>query len=67
MDVKVSVDEDLCTACGLCVELCPDVFEIDDKTGLAKAKRSPVPVEAEPCCRGAAEQCPVEAIIVEDY
>jgi ferredoxin len=60
--MKVSVDADLCTGCGLCEEMCPDVFEVDD---IAKVKVNPVPEAAESSCREAADGCPVDAISVE--
>ena len=28
--MKAFVDPTLCTACGLCVDTCPDVFEMED-------------------------------------
>jgi len=65
--VKAFVDEDICSGCGVCVEICPDVFALDEEAGLAKVKANPVPVSAELSCRSAKEQCPVEAIIIENY
>ena len=62
--MKVKVDRDACTGCELCVDTCPDVFEMDDD--LAKAKVSVVPEDQEDCAREAAEGCPVEAIEVKD-
>ncbi len=62
--MKAIVDKDLCTGCGLCTEVCPEVFEMKDDT--AEAKVNPVPAEAEETCRDAASQCPVEAIKIED-
>ncbi|MEK7396029.1 MAG: ferredoxin [Candidatus Poribacteria bacterium] len=62
--MKVKVDRDLCTGCELCIDTCPDVFEMDDD--LAKEKMSKVPVDLEDCAKEAAEGCPVEAISVED-
>ena len=56
---KVSVDETLCTGCGLCASVCPEVFEIGDDN-IAKVKN-----EAGACdLDDAASQCPVEAIKV---
>jgi ferredoxin len=28
--VKVSIDRELCTECGICVDTCPDLFELVD-------------------------------------
>jgi ferredoxin len=57
--------EDTCTACGLCVDTCPDVFELGDDDDIAKVKVDEVPAEHEEAVKQAAEECPVEAIIVE--
>ena len=62
--MKVKVDRDLCTGCELCIDTCPDVFEMDDD--LAKEKMSKVPEDLEDCAKEAADGCPVEAISVED-
>jgi len=34
---KVTVDENTCVGCGLCVNACADVFELNDE-GIAKVK-----------------------------
>ncbi|MBI4833320.1 MAG: ferredoxin [Planctomycetes bacterium] len=62
--MKAIVDKEACTSCGLCVETCPDVFEMgtDD---IAKVKVNPVPASAEACCKEAAESCPAEAIKIQ--
>lgn len=62
--MKATVDKDLCTGCELCTQDCPEVFEMDGDT--AKAKVNPVPADAEDCAKDAAEDCPVEAISVEE-
>jgi len=62
--MRVSVDEDLCTGCELCVETCPDVFEMSGDTAIVKIED--VPEDAEDCTKQAADECPVEAILVED-
>jgi ferredoxin len=61
--VKATVDEDLCTGCGLCESTCPEVFELQDD--LAVVKVDTVPKDAEESCKQAAEDCPVEAISCE--
>jgi ferredoxin len=63
--MKAIVDKDLCTGCGACVDICPEVFEMgnDDQ---AQTKVNPVPPEVEESCRNAADQCPVEAIKFEE-
>ena len=62
--MRVIVDEESCIGCELCAETCPEVFEMaDDKAG---AKLDEVPEEFADTCREAAEDCPVEAIQIED-
>lgn len=62
--MKVSVDRDLCTGCELCIDACPDIFEMYED--LSRAKMKVVPKDQEDCVRETAEDCPVEAIIVEE-
>jgi len=60
MKVKI---EDTCTACGLCVDTCPEVFEMGDD--MAQVIVDEVPEEHEDAVQQAADECPVEAIVVE--
>ncbi len=60
MVVKI---EDTCTACGLCVDTCPDVFEMGED--MAQVIVDEVPPEFKDTAQQAADKCPVEAIIVE--
>jgi len=60
MIVKI---EDTCTACGLCVDTCPEVFDMGDE--MAQVIVDEVPEEYEDAVQQAADECPVEAIIVE--
>lgn len=61
--MKAFVDQAVCTGCGLCPDVCPEVFKMDGDTAVAYVDT--VPIEAEQSCRDAAEQCPVEAITAE--
>ncbi len=61
--MKVKLDEELCTGCGLCADTCPEVFEFND---IVKVKVEEVPEDAVGTCRQAAEDCPVEAISIEE-
>jgi ferredoxin len=60
MNVRI---EDSCTACGLCVDTCPEVFQMGDT--MAEVIVKTVPVELEETVQQAADECPVEAIVVE--
>ena len=60
--MKVRI-EDTCTACGLCTETCPSVFEMG--SNIAEVVSEAVPAEYEEDVLQAADECPVEAIIVE--
>ena len=55
--------EDTCTACGLCVDTCPEVFEMGDE--MATVLTDEVSAEYEDAVQQAADECPVEAIIIE--
>lgn len=61
--MKVYVDKELCTGCGPCVDICPEVFELDGD--IAKTKFEEVPPIYEQACQEAAEQCPTSAIWIE--
>ena len=60
--MKVRI-EDTCTACGLCVDTCPGVFELGDE--FAQVLVDGVPPEHEDAVQQAADECPVEAIATE--
>ncbi len=62
--MKAVVDPDLCTGCELCVDTCPEVFEMDDD--VAKVIVDQVPADSEDGAQEAAESCPAEAIAIED-
>ncbi len=60
--MKVRI-EDTCTACGLCVDACPDVFEMG--SDMAEVTDDEIAAEFSEAVQQAADECPVEAIIIE--
>ncbi len=57
--MKTKIDPDLCISCGLCVDACPDIYEMQDT---AVVIADPVPADKESCALGAEEDCPTDAI-----
>jgi ferredoxin len=60
--MKASVDKELCIACELCTETCPEVFKMEN--GVAVAYTNPVPAANESAAKQAADDCPVNCIII---
>jgi ferredoxin len=62
--MKVFVDEDICTLCGICADICPEVFELSETSCIVK----PTEITGEIADRvnEAVESCPVEAITIEE-
>ena len=61
--MKATVDPDLCTGCGLCVDVCPEVFELEGE--VATVTVDEVSADVEDTAQEAVESCPVEAITLE--
>jgi ferredoxin len=61
MQVRI---EDSCTACGLCCDTCPEVFVLGDV--IAEVIFDEVPPEYEATAREAAEECPIDAIKIDE-
>ena len=59
--MKVTVDQDLCISCGLCIDLSSSVFDWNDD-GKAEAIVDEVPADAEDDTKEAIDSCPSEAI-----
>ena len=57
--MKVTIDADACTSCGLCCDICPEVFEMND---VAEVKGDVVPEDVQDSCKEAVESCPVNCI-----
>ena len=61
--MKVDIDREGCIGCGLCSEICPDVFRMADDSK-AEVYSEPTP-ETEDMVKEAAESCPVQVIEAE--
>lgn len=61
--MKVRVDTEVCAGFGICVGICPEVFELHSD-GYAVVLVDEVPAEFEELVRRAADQCPSRAILV---
>jgi len=59
--MKVKVDEDRCRGHGMCLTLCPDVFQMTDD-GYAVADPSEVPAGLVGAAQEAIVNCPEQAI-----
>jgi len=58
---KIIIDENACVGCGLCVNNCPDCFEMGED-GVAKVKECDM---SDSDLQEVASQCPVNAIVIE--
>ncbi|MDR1731145.1 MAG: ferredoxin [Synergistaceae bacterium] len=61
--MKISIDQQRCIGCGVCSQVCPEIFRLDEAAGLAvllsSEKDAPGLAEAE-------SSCPVSCIRVEE-
>lgn len=62
--MKVTIDRSGCIGCGLCEQLCPEVFRMGDD-GAAEAYAQP-DAEHEAGAKDAEESCPVSVIHTEE-
>ena len=60
--MKARINPSVCTGCGLCPAICPEVFA--QNNGVATVIAGIIPKEAEAACTEAAEACPADAILI---
>ena len=63
--MKVKVDHEVCSGDGICADICPAVFEMNDD-GQADVIVGAVPTELEDDVREAADSCPESCIIIKE-
>ena len=66
--MKVSIDQTKCVACGSCVAICPEVFEMKEDGTVdvrAEFKGKDIPKELEAKVQEAHDMCPATAIVIE--
>jgi len=62
--MKAKVNPNLCTGCELCVQICPEVFKMEGDKAVAYVDS--VPAGSQAICQQTAQDCPVEAINIEE-
>ena len=59
--MKATVNKNTCIGCGICVDICPEIFEIDPQ-GLSEAMVAEVSSYYLPEAMTASSACPTNAI-----
>ena len=59
MVIKINLDD--CIGCGVCCQLCPEDFKLDENEGKAMV----INRDVTPLAKDAADSCPVGAIAIE--
>ena len=62
--MRVRIDPDLCTACGLCADEVSEVFRMGDE--VAEVINPDVPASLEADVKTQVDDCPGSAIIIEE-
>jgi ferredoxin len=64
--MRVRIDDERCEGHGRCYALAPQVFEPDDLGNAVVAGDGHVPAELEQTARLAAQNCPEQAVVIEE-
>ncbi len=63
--MKVKVNKDACIGCGMCIDICPEVFRYDEDEK-SEVIQGEVTEELEDGAGEACEACPVDAIEITE-
>ena len=64
-ELRVIVDRSRCCGYGLCAQLCPEVYKLDEN-GLVYVESELIPAGLEEEAREGAAACPAEALVIEE-
>ncbi|MEA3449755.1 MAG: ferredoxin [Patescibacteria group bacterium] len=59
--MKITIDQDKCIGCGRCTEICSNTFKLN-----TNGKSEVINNGKSDCAMKSADECPVEAIFVEE-
>ena len=60
--MRAKVDDELCVNCGLCADMCPNVFRMEDDIAIG----GEIKPDDKERAQEAAEDCPGDAIEIEE-
>ncbi len=63
--MKASVDQDGCISCGLCIDVCPEVFHYNEND-VSEAIEGEIPENCRDRAIDARDGCPVSVIDIEE-
>jgi ferredoxin len=63
--MRVAVDHDRCQGHGQCFRVAPDLFDLDEQTGLSHVLADPVPPDRQAAAQTAKISCPERAISIQ--
>jgi len=62
--LRVTADRSRCCGYGLCAQMCPEIYRLDEN-GLVVLATDTVPEGLEEAAREGAAACPAEALVIE--
>lgn len=62
--LHITVDRSRCCAYGLCAQICPEIYKLDDD-GIVYLEADHFPIEMQESAEEGAASCPAEAIVVQ--
>ena len=62
--MKAIVDQDACIGCGMCIDICPEIFKYNDEDK-SESIVDEIPENLKDKADESVQVCPVEAITIE--